>query len=128
MLLVTLSPLGAGNSQSQAGWRRKGKKTWVVNAGVKHQKSFLLPYGTKGRDLARTEQCVCCCPHIQKIGVFTVQVLQHQIVLSGRCGAGSAGVVLNPEARSGVSRCYDCGFFGNLSFKVSKPPEPRRRM
>lgn len=90
--------------------------------------SFPLPRLVRRRDLARTEQCVCLLLHTQKHRVFTVQRLQDQVVLSSRCGGGSAGVVLSPEARSGVSRCCDCVLFSNLSFKMSKPPESRRKM
>lgn len=58
-------------------------------------------------------------------GVFTVQGLQYRVIPSGRCGSGSAGVLLSPETSSADSRCCDCVLFSNLSFKVSKP---RRRI
>lgn len=54
-----VEPLGAGNSESQAGWRRNGKKTWVVNAGVKYQKSFLPSSSFSYAQRPGTYRAVC---------------------------------------------------------------------
>lgn len=77
-VLCVVGNSGSRKLPSQAGWRRKGKKTkenskhaWLTQSKI--SKILLLPCWAKGRDLARPGRCVCCYSHTETRFIYRAQ-------------------------------------------------------